>query len=197
MKRQRILNISQCITFLLLLIPSIVLAATDPGNPLNFRPPATDMSVVFLGNLFGIVDGILHGTSSQIMGAMFSVFNAAILSLGGILLMYTLIIGTLNTAHKGEALGEKWHTMWVPIRSAMAVALLIPKASGYCLMQIFVMWVVVQGVGAADKTWNAALDYLGRGGVIIQHSLQGVNGNDDKVDIAKKILNAQVCMHML
>ncbi len=50
------------------------------------------------------------------------------------------------------------------IRSTLGLALLIPKASGYCLMQIFVMWVVVQGVGAADKIWEAALGYLNRGG---------------------------------
>ncbi|MDI1352681.1 MAG: type IVB secretion system protein DotA, partial [bacterium] len=58
--------------------------------------------------------------------------------------------------------------MWIPVRSTIGLALLIPKASGYCLMQIFVMWIVVQGVGAADKVWEAALSYLNRGGVIIQ-----------------------------
>ena len=67
-------------------------------------------------------------------------------------------------------------------------------------MQIFIMWVVVQGVGAADKVWDAALGYLNRGGTIIQAqtnpvkdlpsggvAIQIVNG-------AEAMLAGQVCM---
>ncbi|MFI4918343.1 MAG: type IVB secretion system protein DotA [Legionellales bacterium] len=143
------------------------------SSSITFAPPPGDYSVVFLGNLFGIVDGVLHGSGSQIMGAMFAVFNSAVLALGGIIIMYTLMVSTMNTAHEGQMLGQKWSSIWIPVRSTAGMALLIPKASGYCMMQIFVMWVVVQGVGAADKVWNAALSYLNRGGVIIQAQQSG------------------------
>ncbi len=185
-------------TLLLCFFPGLVLA----DSSLSFAPPASDYSVVFLGNLFGIVDGVLSGTGSQIMGTMFGVFNAAVLALGGIVIMYTLIVATMNTAHEGQMLGQKWSSIWIPIRATIGLALLIPKASGYCLMQIFVMWIVVQGVGAADKIWNAALSYLNRGGVIIQ--AQQVNpataltsGNSGMAGIATGALNilaGQVCM---
>ena len=179
----------------LLLFP--ILAMAD--DSLSFTPPASDYSVVFLGNIFGIVDGVLHGTGSQIMGSMFAVFNAAVLALGGIIIMYTLLVSTMNTAHEGQMLGQKWSSIWIPVRSTIGLALLIPKASGYCLMQIFIMWTVVQGVGAADKVWNAALSYLNRGGVIIQGQMDptkallsaatsGVAGG------AKFMLAGQVCM---
>lgn len=144
--------------------------ATAPGTngPLNFTPPSTDFSILFLSNIFGVVDGVLAGTGSQVMGQIFGVFNSAVLTLGGIVLMYTMIVSTLNTAHEGELLGKRWSSMWIPLRSVVGVSLLMPKASGYCTMQVFVMWVVVQGVGAADKIWSAALGYLERGGTIIQ-----------------------------
>src|ERR1700733_1323844 len=152
-----------CFALLGLLFPTLVLAAD--GSSISFAPPPSDYSVVFLGNIFGVVDGVLHGTGSQIMGNMFGVFNSAVLALGGIVIMYTLMVSTMNTAHEGEMLGKKWSEIWVPMRSTLGLALLIPKATGYCLMQIFVMWIVVQGVGAADKIWAAALSYLNRGGV--------------------------------
>jgi defect in organelle trafficking protein DotA len=184
------------IAVLLVLFPALVLAA---DGSLSFAPPASDYSVIFLGNLFGVVDGVLHGTGSQIMGNMFGVFNSAVLALGGIIIMYTLLVSTMNTAHEGQMLGQKWSSIWIPVRSTMGLALLIPKASGYCLMQIFVMWIVVQGVGAADKVWEAALSYLNRGGVIIQaqtdpttaytkSATSGVSGG------AMIILSGQVCM---
>jgi len=180
---------------LLTLFPLLALA----DGSLSFAPPASDFSVVFLGNIFGIVDGVLHGTGSQIMGNMFAVFNAAVLALGGMIIMYTLIVSTMNTAHQGEMLGQKWSSIWIPIRSTIGLALLIPKASGYCLMQIFVMWIVVQGVGAADKVWEAALSYLNRGGVIIQGQMDPtknmLSGGASAVATgAQTILAGQVCM---
>ena len=180
---------------LLTLFP--ILAMAD--DSLSFAPPAGDYSVIFLGNVFGIVDGILHGTGSQIMGSMFAVFNAAVLALGGMIIMYTLMVSTMNTAHQGEMLGQKWSSIWIPIRSTVGLALLIPKASGYCLMQIFVMWIVVQGVGAADKVWDAALGYLNRGGVIIQAQMDPtknlLSGGASAVATgAQNILAGQVCM---
>nr|MBA2656621.1 type IVB secretion system protein DotA [Tatlockia sp.] len=72
------------------------------------------------------------------------------------------------------------------------------KASGYCLMQIFVMWVVVQGVGAADKVWSAALGYLNRGGVIVQTQMSPqvslASGDSTVASGAAKMLQGQVCM---
>lgn len=180
----------------------ILAFADDGGSNITFAPPASDYSVVFLGNLFGTVDGVLHSSGSQIMGAMFTVFNSAVLALGGIIIMYTLMVSTMNTAHEGQMLGQKWSSIWIPVRSTLGLALLIPKSSGYCLMQIFVMWVVVQGVGAADKVWQAALSYLNTGGVIIQAqpnpglSLLGqVNGKALAIpNGAYTMLVGQVCM---
>ncbi len=187
------------IPLLLALFPIITLAN---NSSLSFAPPPGDYSVIFLGNLFGVVDGVLHGTGSQMMGAIFSVFNAAVLALGGIVIMYTLIVSTMNTAHEGQMLGQKWSSIWVPVRATMGLTLLIPKASGYCLMQIFVMWVVVQGVGAADKVWDAALGYLNRGGAIIKGQADPTkelfegppSSNRGLATGAYKMLSGEICM---
>ncbi|MGQ3889897.1 type IVB secretion system protein DotA [Legionella sp. CNM-1927-20] len=197
-------------SFLILLFPTLVLASSF-NNPtgISFTPPPGDVSVVFLGNLFGVVDGVIHGTGSQILGSIFLVFNSAVLALGGIITMYTLLVSTINTAHEGKMLGQKWSSIWVPTRTTLGLALLIPKASGYCLMQIFVMWIVVQGIGAADKVWSAALSYITRGGVIVQPQqspVVHVTGNSVENNALKpsavpigaaKVLTGQVCMYGL
>ena len=167
-----------------------------------FTPPPTDYSVIFLGNIFGIVDGVLHG-SSGMMGHIFLVFNSAVLALGGIVVTYTLIVGTMNTSHEGQFLGQKWSSIWIPVRSTIGLALLIPKASGYCLMQIFISWSVVLGIGAADKIWNSALDYLNLGGVFVaaQSSLNSTTANNSAVENMAKgesaMLQGQVCMRAI
>ncbi len=186
--------------FILLLLPFCALASDTlyTSQAMAFTPTTGDASIVYLGNIFGSVDGVLHGTGSQIMGTMLAVFNSAVLALGGIVIMYIIIVSTMNTAHEGEMLGHKWSSIWVPIRTVIGLALLIPKTSGYCLMQIFVMWVVVQGVGVADKIWGSALNYLNRGGVIIKasSSLNTVTqtGGNTIGSGAATILYGQVCM---
>jgi len=171
------------------------------SSSFDFTPVATDLSVAYLSKIFGLVDGVLYGTGSQIMGTLFGVFNAAILVIGGIVLIYVLIVSTLNTAHQGEILGQKWNSLWVPIRIAVGMALLLPKASGYCLMQVLIMWIVVQGVGAANKIWDAALMYLARGGVIVQENLPPLKKDGPvgtgKIVLAGNMLQQQVCMEAL
>lgn len=196
----------------LAMMPSI--AAAGDRNPLDFTPPESDASVKLLGKIFGLVDGVLYGTGSQMIGEVFGMFNAAILVLGAIVLIYTTIMSITNTANEGQYLGQRWNSIWIPVRSVVGVALLIPKASGYCAIQIFVMWVVIQGVGAADLIWNSALDYLQRGGVIVAsninvstggmslNSATGASGTDMTQTSAVfknsgGLFKSLVCMHSL
>ncbi len=152
-------------SLLIVLFPALAWGGTQS---INFTPPATDLSVTFLTDIFGMVDGVLYGGGSQIMGSMFSLFNASILALGGMVLIYTTTVATINTAGEGQVLGKDWNSIWIPVRTTIGLSLLFTYSSGYSVLQIFVMWIVVQGVGAGDLIWNAALGYLQRGGVIVQ-----------------------------
>jgi len=144
---------------LLLILPSVSLAAASPDL---FTVPATDYSLIFLGQIFGSMGDFLVG-SKNILSELFKVFNTAVLTLGGIVVLYTIVVGTLNTAGEGEALGRQWSSVWIPIRSALGISLLLPQQSGYSLIQVFMMWVIVQGIGAADTLWDKALDGFGAG----------------------------------
>ena len=137
---------------------------------LTLTPPDSDLSYQYLSYVFGVVNGVLHGSGTQIFGTMFGVFNSATLALGGIIITYTFMVSTINTAAEGEIMGKKWSSIWIPLRSAAGIALLLPKGTGYCTIQVFMMWVVVQGIGAADNIWNAVLKYISKGGVVIQQS---------------------------
>jgi conjugal transfer/type IV secretion protein DotA/TraY len=189
---QRLTKIVETLPKLLTLAAAILCPALTFAQDL--QPTPTDMSIGFLSNIFGIVDGVLHGSGTQIFGAMFGVFNSAVLALGMTILGYTLFVATLKTAHEGEALGRDWNSMWVPLRSAAGFALMLPKASGYSIIQILTMWIVVQGVGAANLVWNAALDYLAQGGVVIRPQQPT---NTDVVGAAGQVFQAAVCMSMI
>lgn len=194
-------TVKQFFIFCLTAVFPALLFAQDSGGSLSFAPPPGDYSMQFLGNVFGQVDGTVYGTGSQLMGTIFGVFNSAVMALGGIVIMYTLMVSTMNTAQEGQLLGQKWSSIWIPIRSTVGLALLVPKASGYCMMQIFIMWVVVQGVGAADKLWDTALNYLDSGGSIVQANMNpqvSLTADDGGIASgATTMLSGQVCMGAL
>lgn len=184
---------------ILTLLPQLSWAqesGSSASSGMNFAPPPTDISINLLADIFGRVDGVLHGTGSQIVGIMFHVFNVGILAFGLLVLGYTVFAGVLKTAHEGEALGRQWSSIWIPLRASAGIALLIPKASGYCIMQILIMWITVQGVGLADLTWKAALTYIASGGVIIQQTVPAnKQGGQEILQSSGAILSSLVCMH--
>lgn len=149
--------------FLFLLLPSLGWA----DGQLWTTPGPDDKSVQYLGFVFGVVNGLLHGSGSQIMGQMFAKFNSGILVLAGFVVFYTTILGLLSSAQEGEFLGKKYSSFFVPLRTALGIILIAPTTTGYSWIQVVVMWMVLQGVGAANMVWQAAVGYLDNGGAVI------------------------------
>lgn len=133
-----------------------------------FQPPESDLSAWYLANIFGadLVPGA-KSSGVRLLSVLFGIFNQVVLSVGIIIIIYTAMAGTLNTASEGKALGEKWNSMWLPVRVSLGIALLVPKGgSGYCLAQSMVMWLTLQGIGAGGQVWVAMLEYFEQGGAI-------------------------------
>ena len=115
-------------------------------------PPSSDLSVAFINQIF---TGLTGGGGINAFGGSVGVFNGAILAVGGILAAYTILAGTLGTAHDGEMLGKKFSSVWIPIRYALGTALVLPILSGgYCVMQALVMWVIMQGITVGNMAWK-------------------------------------------
>lgn len=199
------------LTFIFLFLDLFFKVAFAQGSiadtQFSFAPPASDQSLVYLSNIFGVVDGVLAGSGSQIFGHMMGVFNTAVMVFCSLIITYIMTLGTINTAHEGEFLGKQWSSIMVPLRITVSMALLVPKASGYCMIQVFFMWIVIQGVGAADKIWNAALSYLNQGGQLIQQQIStaqisktGADSSPTKDTVytgAANMLSGIVCMYGL
>ncbi len=125
-----------------------------------FQIASNDQSVLYLGQIFGLVGSLLPVQDPKLlMGIMFKVLNTTALTVGAMLVVYVVVVGLLKTAQEGEFLG-KWNSLWVPVRTVLGIAALFPTASGYSALQIIIMWVVLQGVGAGDTLWSTVLKYV-------------------------------------
>src|SRR3990167_2123312 len=125
-----------------------------------------DASMYYLFNIFGPMNGIISSPSSsitkfqQLLPNMFLVFNSVILAVGALVVVYVTIVGIMNTAHEGQFMGKDWNNLWIPIRTVLGISMLVPSSSGYSYIQLVMMWVIIQGIGAANLVWYSALQTL-------------------------------------
>lgn len=119
-----------------------------------FAPVAGDLSIsMLLQPIFGSVFG--GGGGDGPLGEALLLFNGCVLMVGGVLAAYVMVAGTAQTAHDGSMLGSKWSSMWVPIRLVVGIASIVPAGGAYCVAQMLVAWLAIQGIGLADAVWSA------------------------------------------
>jgi conjugal transfer/type IV secretion protein DotA/TraY len=125
-----------------------------------FDLASKDQSIVYLSQIFGQVGGVIPTSQGTLLfSIMFQVINTMALVVGTLLVVYITVIGVLSSAHEGEFMGKKWSGLWVPIRMVFGIIALFPTKTGYAAIQIIFMWIIVQGVGAADKLWTSVLQF--------------------------------------
>lgn len=162
----------------------------------EFEKNPDDMSYYYLGQIFGPVGNLFNTTANDLLGRIFRVFNMAILALGSLVVMYTVIISTIQTAQEGEAMGRKFGSLWVPIRAVAGLAFLLPTTSGYSLIQILMTWIILQGVWAANGIYTIILDNALSGGSLNQPSPNTVE--DTALTLAaNNLFKAAVCKAFL
>ncbi|MCM8921572.1 MAG: DotA/TraY family protein [Candidatus Thiodiazotropha sp.] len=115
--------------------------------------------------IFGGTTDFLKGSPmpnqpDTILAAMSIILNIGCSLFSGIIIGYTALSGVMNSAHEGNVMGRAYNSMWVPLRTTLAIALLLPMSSGFSVMQVGVMWFAGKGVGLADSTWATAIDHM-------------------------------------
>lgn len=180
--------------FLLLAFATSALAGSGNTTMAQFTPPAGDTSVDFLREVFGDIVGLIASggkasaaPTDTVLGSMMAIFNTAVLFVGMLFVGYTTVKGTVDSAHDGELLGRKMSSIWIPLRTVGGTALLLPLSSGFSLIQIGILWLALQGVGIADKMWNAAIEQMSRDNMISRPMIP------DSRPLAANVLRFEVC----
>ena len=106
----------------------------------TLTPASGDLSVKLLNTILGhgwshLLHGAL-GAHLTLLGQLFGVFNAVVMS--GLVALFATVTtsGVISTAHSGSVLGKKMNSAWVPIRAIGSIGLLspLPFAKGLCLI---------------------------------------------------------------
>ncbi len=184
--------------FSFLFVALVSLGLSDPAYcafSFDGYTPESDKSIEYLGMIFGNIHSSFNGAAlplTPLVGSLFKIFNITVLSLGSMVVSYTIIISTINTAQEGEIMGRKWSSMWIPLRCSIGMACLLPSVSGYSLIQILMMKFVLMGVDAANYMWAMAVKNIDPPNkihkIIDQSKIQATT---------ESMLKGMVCAHAL
>ena len=157
------------------------------------------LSIIFGSNVGPIY---LGGFANPVLQDIFAKFNIAILSVALLVMTYTSMVSTVNTAQDGQILGKKWSSVWLPIRSLLGLVIMVPiPGSGYTMVQSFALWFIIQAGNVADQTWELVVDYLEQG-VSVSKAIELDPASKAELlrqgeALTLQMINSAICMHSI
>lgn len=117
-----------------------------------------------------------------------SIMTGLALLISAILYAYIMYGGLMNTASDGKFLGEKWHSMWVPMRSGLGLAALYPSKAlgGLSIVQLMVIVLALLGIGLASSIFYAMSVKMMSNPIILPNI-------PSQQYVASHVLRGQVC----
>ncbi len=138
-------------------------AQTAAGSILDaFSSGGDPLSNAFLSRIFGcrLFPGIsgCEALPAPVFAEAIGLFNSFCLALGVALFAWNASVGIMQTAHEGQVLGQRWSSLWAPIRTLAAAAMLtpLPGLDGYNTIQASIAWLVRGSTAAASIIWAGA-----------------------------------------
>lgn len=87
---------------------------------------------------------------TEAVGQILLMVNLTILAAGIFWLTWNILAAITQSAWDGEFLGKRFHTLWMPIRNAIGIAMLIPAFGGWGAAQLILYQAAKMGAGAAN-----------------------------------------------
>ena len=113
-------------------------------------------ALITLGRIFGSGPSDYFSSNDYPLTAIiFQYFNVGVMSIVGSMAAYTSVQAVVNTAGEGSVMGQKMQGSYyyVFLRMFTGTAALFPAISGYSLLQVILITVIVQGSLLADLVW--------------------------------------------
>ncbi|MDR3436308.1 MAG: DotA/TraY family protein, partial [Telmatospirillum sp.] len=174
---------------MLLTVPTAALAATGST--------ATDQALSIINALlpFASSSSVSSATATAFSSAL-GIMSAFLSGIGGGMLAYHSVVGTIATAHEGKVLGQRWHQIWAPLRVVSGFALLAPLPSGFSAVHGIVYDVAVQSNTLANSVWTTYVNkILGTDSAAV--TAPGIPPSVGGAEVAEQIARSEICAAVL
>ncbi len=174
-----------------------VFAGSDTyGQIIEAAKKPDDRSRQALESIFGeVVNNPFSptATSDTLVSSVFKIFNCCLLVVAVFFAGYLILKKLTQTAHDGNVFDHQKNTLWMPIRTVIGVAFIVPTANGWSLSQLLMLWSAsFMGIGIANLGSDAALDSFSKGASMV---IQPTSTNTRS--LANALYENNLCMHSI
>ncbi len=130
----------------------------------SFLPEPADVAMTQVVSIFGpavtAATGFGADAAPTVLGVTVYYFLVGAFVVSILMALYLTLAGTAQSAHSGHFLGERWHSLWVPLRAVLGWMLLlpIPALGGLAGIHALLFWALAIGTGFANKVGLAAIE---------------------------------------
>lgn len=133
--------------------------------------PQNDPVMIMFANVFGSLNdfwgaGVAANAPNsgnvvhQAIYAMLSLYSTAMMVIAVIIVLYYVMTVVGEAAKTGTPFGQRFNSLWAPIRLVVALGLLVPLGSGLNSAQYLTLTIAKMGSGLGTQVWNVALAEL-------------------------------------
>lgn len=129
----------------------------------SFLPESGDVAMSQVVSLFGpavtAATGFEANAQASVLGVTLYYFLVGVFVVSLLMALYLVLAGTAQSAHSGQFLGERWHSLWVPLRAVLGWMLLLPLPAlgGLAGVHALLFWVLALGTGLANQVGLAGM----------------------------------------
>lgn len=168
MSQAALLTAIAAICLVWMMSPALAQASPPPFTPTDaWQLFGTDygdsFTSVFLNQIFGPLFPSAAGANvDTVFGRLIGYFNVIVLIIGGLMFFWNITIAIMQTAHEGSVLGQRYSSLWVPLRLIAAVGMLVPVPglNGYNLAQSGVAYNVKAATSTASFFWGKTAELV-------------------------------------
>jgi len=130
----------------------------------SFLPESGDVAMTQVVSVFGpavsTATGLTADGQTAVLGVTISYFLTGVFVVSILMALYLALAGTAQSAHSGHFLGERWHSLWVPLRIVLGWMMLlpIPALGGLAAVHALLFWVLALGTGFANKVGQVGIE---------------------------------------
>lgn len=145
-------------------------SSSNPGSFFETPDPDQDLAHIFLSQVFGAdlkmfgSGGGIPGTTGNplhtAMRAMLSLYSMATMVIAVIIVLYYILTVIGEAAKTGTPFGQRFNSLWAPIRLVIALGLLVPLGSGLNSAQYITLWMAKMGSGLGTQVWLRTADVI-------------------------------------
>lgn len=180
---------------IMIAIQAVLIAAYAMLGTANAGPPPTtdffttpvanvptDVVLIMLDQVFG-ANLNFFGAAVQPLGtpvydglhAMLAFYSTAMMVIAVIIVLYYVMTVVGEAAKSGTPFGQRFNSLWAPIRLVIALGLLIPMGTGLNSAQYLTLWIAKMGSGMGSMVWSTFVNEYTAARSIVARRCGGVD----------------------